>query len=544
MPNSKIERHVKIFDTTLRDGQQCPGAGMSFENNISYAQLAHKLGVDILEAGFPSASKLDFEIVNTIASEIAPKSDSPIIAALCQLRSDQVDKTIEALAPAIKYKKARLHVYLPVDPRLMAASLGEERASNKPQLLKDLYEFISRAYHAGLEIEFSPEGYSRQAENFDFVTDAIRTAVGEGATTINCPDTIGGAARYQGKEYFVEKMKAHAEIIAQEFPNKEITWSVHCHNDFGLALENSLNGVFYGPALQIEGCFNGVGERAGNVALEQCVMNIKHFGESFSPAFSTSIKTEYLKEISDFIRAHMLPRQPHSPIVGENAMRHSSGGHTNAILKDPLAYQPFDPAEVGAEISFAFGPLSGGNHARSIIQDSGFVCEENEKAAIAQFVKDTYQERRKGITDQELLEAYFDFRKPIAIERFAYGKSEDKASVTLEGKFFNKEGKIFGEVKGKDSALAALKNLIDHEFPGLEILSHRGESSGRGTSATCVSHIVVQGNSPERFAGRGEDQDIEISAMKALVDAANKAYVNHAYRKESKEYYNNASVNS
>lgn len=537
MVQQESSKQVKIFDTTLRDGQQCPGAGMSFENNLAYAHLAKKLGVDILEAGFPAASKLDFEIVNHIATEITEGQNSPIVAALCQLRSDQVDKTIEALGPAIKNKKARLHVYLPVDPRLMAASLGEERALNRKGLIKDLEEFVGRAFRAGLEVEFSPEGYSRQGHNFDFVTDLIRCAVSAGASIINCPDTIGGAAPYQDKEYFVEKMKQHADIIKEEFPSKVITWSVHCHNDFGLALENSLNGVFYGPALQIEGCFNGVGERAGNVALEQCVMIIKHFGESFPTPFRTAIKTEHLKEVSDFIRAHMLPRQPHSPIVGENAMRHSSGGHTNAVLKDPLAYQPFDPAEVGADITFSFGPLSGGNHARSIIQDSGFICEENEKAIIAQFIKDTYQERRKGITDEELLEAYYQYRKPISINHFAYGKTEDQASVTLDGKFFDLVGRIEGEIRGKDSALAALKKLIDENFPGLEILSHRSESDGRGTSASSVSNIVVQGINSERYSGRGEDQDIEISAMKALVDAANRAYVNAAYRKESKNFY-------
>ena len=264
----------------------------------------------------------------------------------------------------------------------------------------------------------------------------------------------------------------------------------------------------------------------------------------FPDPFITTINTPYLTEISDFIQAHMLPRQPHSPIVGENAMKHSSGGHTNAILKDPLAYQPFDPAAVGAEISFAFGPLSGGNHARSIIQDSGFVCEETEKTTIAQFVKDTYQDRRKGITDEELLDAYIDFRKPMSIKHFEYGKNEGRASVTLEGSFFGKEGKIEGEIIGKDSALAALKNLIDKEFPGLEILSHKGESTGRGTSASCISNIVVQGSDGEKFSGQGEDQDIEISAMKALVDASNRAYVSHSYRKESKEYIKNASVNS
>lgn len=522
---------VYIFDTTLRDGQQCPGAGMSFEANLEYALIAQRLGVDVLEAGFPAASKLDFEIVNKIAEQVsAVDNNKTVIAALSQLRAEQVDKTIEALWPALKTKKARLHVYLPVDPQLMVASLGEERAANRLALCKDLEEFISRAIKVGMEVEFSPEGYSRQGSNFDFVTDLIRIAVSAGATVINCPDTIGGAAKYEGREYFVEKMKQHSQIITREFPDKKIIWSTHCHNDFGLALENSLNAVFDGPARQIEGCFNGIGERAGNVALEQCIMVIKHFGKNFEQQFFTDIKTEYIKQISDFVKNNMLPRQPHFPIIGENAMRHSSGGHTNAILKNPLAYQPFDPAEIGAEITFAFGPLSGGNHAKSIIEDSGFICDESEKAQIAQFIKDVYHERRKGITDEELISAYVEYRKPIRVENFDYSKNENTAAVKLHGKFFNRDGIVESEVKGKDSALAALKLLIDSEISGIEIVSHKSESAGKGTSATSVSYIVVQGAGGQRFSGKGEDQDIEISAMKALVDAANKAFVHQEYR--------------
>ncbi len=525
-----MSEKVYIFDTTLRDGQQCPGAGMSFEDNLKYAELARKLGVDVLEAGFPAASKLDFEIVSEIASALSTtEEDRVTVAALSQLRSEQIDKTIEALWPALKTKQARLHVYLPVDPQLMVASLGEERAKDRLALCKDLEEFISRAYKVGMQVEFSPEGYSRQGSNFDFVTDLIRIAVSAGATVINCPDTIGGAYKAQGQEYFVEKMKKHAAIIEKEFPDKKIIWSAHCHNDFGMALENSLNAVFEGPARQIEGCFNGIGERAGNVALEQCIMAIKHFGAMMPEKYEVAAKAEYIKEVSDFIRNNMLPRQPHFPITGDNAMKHSSGGHTNAILKNPLVYQPFDPAEVGAEITFAFGPLSGGNHAKSIIEDSGFICDEHEKAKIAQFVKDVYQERRKGITDEELISAYVEYRKPINVQTYSYSKSEGTAGVVLEGKFFGRAGSITSEIEGKDSALAALKQLIDSEMPGLEILSHKSESAGKGTSAVSVSYIVVQSVGGSRFSGRGEDQDIEISAMKALVDAANKAFVHQEY---------------
>jgi 2-isopropylmalate synthase len=403
-------QQIKIFDTTLRDGQQCPGAAMSFEKNIEYAQLASKVGVDVLEAGFPAASQTDFTIVNSIAQEITSINNSPIIAALCQLRESQIDITLNALQPAIRRQKARLHTYLPVDPALMPASLGEY-AADRQNIVADVHRLIKKATDSGAEVEFSPEGYSRMGENFDFVTDVIRAAISAGATIINCPDTIGGACKWQGKDYFVEKMQLHADIMRKEFPHKNITWSVHCHNDFALALENSMNAVFLGPATQIEGCFNGIGERAGNVSLEQCIMYLKHFGAlgNGEKTFFTQANTAALQSLSDFVSCYMLPRQPHWPITGENAAKHSAGGHTNAIINNPLAYQPFDPKEIGNEISFLFGPLSGGNHAKTIIEKNGYPCAEEEKVAITQYIKNYYADRRKGITDQELLQGYLQY---------------------------------------------------------------------------------------------------------------------------------------
>ncbi len=380
-----------------------PGAGMSFEHNLRYAQLACELRVDILEAGFPSASALDFEIVHTISEQYGTSPTSPIIAGLCQLRADQVERTVEALAPSIRHNKARLHTYVPVDPELMAASLGD-RADDKAQIVSDTFRFIQMAAKAGCEVQFSPEGYSRVGGNFDFTTELIRAAIEAGATIINCPDTIGGACKLEGESYFVNNMKRHADIIAREFPNHAITWSVHCHNDFGLAVENTISAVFDGPATQIEGCINGIGERAGNAALEQCVMIVKQFGEvaQTGPCHTTA-DTSKIQKISDFVHSHMLPRQPHWPVSGQNAAKHSSGGHTNAILKNPMAYQPFDPQQTGKAISFVFGPLSGGNHAKSIIESNGYICGNNEKAHIAQFIKDQFKQRRKGVTDEELI---------------------------------------------------------------------------------------------------------------------------------------------
>lgn len=406
----KKDERVFIFDTTLRDGQQSPGAGMSFDDNLMYAEYAHELGIDILEAGFPAASQQDFEIVHAISEYNAAQQSEMMIAALCQLREEQVVRTMEALQPCLSGSKARLHTYLPVDPDLMSASLGK-LAKDPRRIIAELHHLIQLAVNEGFEVEFSLEGYSRIQHHFDFATDVIRTAVSAGAHVINCPDTIGGASRWQGKNYFVANMQRHAEIIKKEFPEHNIIWSAHCHNDFGLALDNTMTAVFAGPARQIEGCINGVGERAGNVPLEQCILFIDQFGKEAHQdyAFFTHAKLEKLSKISNFIAEKMLVRQPHWPITGKNAARHSSGGHTNAILKNPLAYQPFDPTHVGNPISFAFGPLSGSNHAKAILEKHGFHCPDKKKIAITQAIKNKYAARRKGITDEELIEGYREY---------------------------------------------------------------------------------------------------------------------------------------
>jgi 2-isopropylmalate synthase len=498
---------------------------MTFEDNLQYALLAHKLRIDILEAGFPSASSTDFAIVNLIAKDMAALNSPMKISALCQLRENQVIKTMEALAPSLALKRARIHIYVPVDPELMHASLGE-LANDKPLIIATVNRLISLMTTAGFEVEFSPEGYSRQRENFDFVTDLIRAAVSAGASVINCPDTIGGASQYQGDEYFIHKMAKHKTMMAQEFPGRDLIWSMHCHNDFGTALDNSLYGVFNGIARQIEGCINGVGERAGNVALEQCIMAIRQFGTAKHLAHKlyTNIDVAYLKEASDFIAAKMLPRQPHSPVVGKNAAAHTSGGHINAILNNPLAYQPFDPREIGSEITFVFGPLSGSNHAQQIITKFNYRCDDAEKVAITQAIKDYYADRRKGITDEELMHAYRDYRAPIKLSQITYKKDDaGKTTVNFHGNFFTKTDLVV-EYQGRGSALSALNNALNEVLPTITVIDYSSRSRGTTVDALCESKITIDYNGI-RYYGEASDEDIEISALKALVAAVNNAYI-------------------
>ncbi|NRA44744.1 MAG: 2-isopropylmalate synthase [Oligoflexales bacterium] len=412
MENQTMCKKIEIFDTTLRDGQQCPGAAMSLEKNLEFASLAREFGVDVLEAGFPASSSNEFDVVYKICESYARFTSSPKVAALCQLRPEQYDVTMRSLEPLISKGRARLHTYLPVDPLLMASSLGTSAQNRKREMVEKLFHHVKMVVANGIEVQFSPEGYSRMGGNFDFTTDLIRAAVEGGAAVINCPDTVGGACRRQGSEFFVEHMKEHARIIEAEFPDRDITWSVHCHNDLGLALDNTMAAVFEGPATQVEGCINGIGERAGNVSIEQACMYIKQFGDSMDgdSKLETQINFGMIQEISNFVAENMLERQAHWPISGDNAARHTSGGHTNAILKNPLIYQAFDTRVIGKEIKLAFGPSSGGNHAKAIVEQHGYQCPDAEKAVVAQYIKSYYKHRYKGITDDELIHAFLKFR--------------------------------------------------------------------------------------------------------------------------------------
>jgi 2-isopropylmalate synthase len=306
---------------------------------------------------------------------------------------------------------------------------------------------------------------------------------------------------------------------------------MHCHNDFGTALDNSLNGVFSGVARQIEGCINGVGERAGNVALEQCIMTIRQFGqgEHLKQKYHTNIDISYLKEASDFIAERMLPRQPHSPIVGKNSASHTSGGHINAILKNPLAYQPFDPKDIGSEISFVFGPLSGSNHAQQVITKLGYSCQDDEKVAITQSIKDFYADRRKGVTDEELLIAYKQYRAPIKLEHLSYAKDDSgKTVVTFHGLFFtNHDFSI--EYQGRGSALSALNKAVNNYLATTTVVDYNSHSAGHTVDALCISKIIIDLNG-KRYNGQAEDDDIEISALKAFIDAVNNAYIEEHYK--------------
>jgi 2-isopropylmalate synthase len=507
---------VQIFDTTMRDGRQCPGAWVSNEVYFKYIEMAGATWFDQIEAWFPSSSQSEWNQVHEVAKMAWSGELWSVVVWLCQLKQDQVEKTITALKPA--KEKGLLHLYFPVDPELLAASVGQV---DQKEIVRYVYNYVKMSTESGLAVQFSPEGYSRVASNFDFCTDLIRAAVSAGAKFINCPDTIGWASHYEWTWYYVENMRKHKQIIDNEFPGNHVVWSVHNHNDLWNAVENSLWGVVNGVARKIEGTVWWVGERAWNADLLQIIMNFRKY---HSEAFDTShIDISRFCELGRFVGNNMLQTQDHYPIIWANAFRHTSWGHVNALLKDPLVYHPFHPASVGWEISLLFGPQSWGNHAAEIVKKLGYLCPKEDASKFGQFVKDYYPDRYKWVSDQEVLDAYFSYRFPVRID--AYGKQWNIFTIT--GDIFWKTVEEFSW----KTVLSWFKAFLDSKIklPNIATRGFENREQWEGIDAIAVAKITVH-DTMCAVEWHGESQDIEMASIYALLDGYKRYFSTKKYK--------------
>lgn len=515
--NNITPEKIVLFDTTLRDWQQCPWAWIEKdEDYFKYLALAKKTWFDIIEAWFPSASEKEFDRVN-IASHLNSNLNSPIIAWLCQLRQAQIEKTIRALEPWINNQRSLLHTYFPVDPNLLKASIWEN--INKDETLKQVNDFIKMAVESWMIVQFSPEWYSRVWENFDFCTELIISAIEWGARFINCPDTIWWASRFQWDNYFVRKMIEHKKIIDERFPWNNVIWSLHNHNDYWLAVDNSIEWVVNWIARKVEWTVWWVWERWWNADLLQVVMQM---GDLLSDKFDVShINTTSFIEIWNFVSDKVLKIQDHYPIIWNNAFRHTSWWHTNAVLRNPTVYQPFHPKVVWWEINLVFWPLSGWALAKDIIEKKWFICDKNESAKICQYIKDYWSNRYKWITDEELLEAYFSYRSPISIDKY------DKMwnSITFYWKIFDKENIVLNW----KTIFQALKDYIEQNNSEFSVIEFNANSDKSWENSDSISNVKIE-IEWQIFEWLWKDNDIEMSSIKALINAYNKYYVEKNYK--------------
>jgi 2-isopropylmalate synthase len=352
---------VKIFDTTLRDGEQSPGFSMNTEEKVRMARQLAKLGVDVIEAGFPIASKGDLEAVQAVAKEVR---DVPV-AALARAKQQDVDAAIEALKPAAE---PRLHVFLATSDLHLKAKLNMTRE----QAVEAIGSMVKYGRKHVAEVEFSAEDAGRT--DIEYLCEVCRVAAEAGATVLNLPDTVGYAVPEEYGEMF-RKVREHLN------GNSHVTLSAHCHDDLGLAVANSLAAVRAGVR-QIECTVNGIGERAGNASLEEVVVALAVRKESFG--VTTGIRLEQLfpasRMLTEITGAQVAPNKA---VVGANAFAHEAGIHQDGIIKNPLTYEIISPETVGVPSrSLVVGKHSGRHALRETLRNLGYEPNDAELAEV------------------------------------------------------------------------------------------------------------------------------------------------------------------
>jgi 2-isopropylmalate synthase len=501
--NAKSEKdRVVIFDTTLRDGEQCPGATMTHEEKLEVAELLDDMGVDIIEAGFPIASEGDFAAVQ----EIATRSKNAVICGLSRASFNDIDRCAEAIKPA---KRKRIHTFLSTSPVHMKYKLQKEP--------HEVYEMViaqvTRARGHTDDVEWSAEDGTRT--EFDFLCRCVEAAIKCGATTINIPDTVG----YTVPEEYFKLMKRLREAV----PNSDqARFSVHCHNDLGMAVANSLAGVNAG-ARQIECTINGIGERAGNAALEEVVMAINVRNDVLP--YWTKIDTTMLTRASKLVSAATsFPVQYNKAIVGRNAFAHESGIHQDGMLKHTQTYEIMTPETVGVkQTSLVMGKHSGRHAFQHKLEELGYKLGGNQLddafvrfKALADRKKQIYDEDIEALVDEEIAHAQ-DRVKLESLSVIAGTRGPQRATMKL-----NIDGRnVLEECEGNgpvDAIFNCIKSLVPHEAV-LELYQVHAVTEGTDAQAEVSVRLSDKGRS---VTARGADPDTLVASAKAYLGALNK----------------------
>ncbi len=493
---------VIIFDTTLRDGEQSPGASMTREEKLRIARALEKLRVDVIEAGFAIASPGDFEAVKSIADTI---KDSRICSLARAVDAD-IDRAAEALANA---NAGRIHTFIATSPIHMEYKLRLQ----PDQVIEQAVRAIKRARNLCEDVEFSCEDGGRS--EIDFLCRIIEQAIDAGARTINIPDTVGYAIPHQ----FAETIRQ----ILERVPNADkAIFSVHCHNDLGLAVANSLAAVTAG-ARQVECTINGLGERAGNAALEEIVMALRTRQDVFR--VDTGIVTEHILSTSRLVSSITgFPVQPNKAIVGANAFAHESGIHQDGVLKHRETYEIMSAQSVGWHANkLSLGKLSGRNAFRTRLQELGIELADQDElnAAFARFKE--LADKKHEIFDEDLQALVSDSITDVPERmRLSY---LDVTSRTGE----TPVAKISVEVDGVErQASASGSGPVDAAFRALEEIAHSGANLQLYSVNAITEGTDSQGEVTVRLEkdgrivnGNGADTDIVIASAKAYINALN-----------------------
>ena len=493
---------VVIFDTTLRDGEQCPGATMTHEEKLAVAELLDDMGVDIIEAGFPIASEGDFAAVH----EIAKRAKNSVICGLSRAAFKDIDRCAEAIKPA---ERRRIHTFLSTSPVHMKYKLQKEP--------HEVYEMViaqvTRARGHTDDVEWSSEDGTRT--EIDFLCRCVEAAINAGATTINIPDTVG----YSVPEEYYNLFKT----VRERVPNSDkAVFSTHCHNDLGMAVANSLAGVKAG-ARQIECTINGIGERAGNAALEEVVMAMKVRNDVLP--YATGIDATMLTRASKLVSAATsFPVQYNKAIVGRNAFAHESGIHQDGMLKNAQTYEIMMPESVGVkQTSLVMGKHSGRHAFVHKLEELGYQLASNQLEdafvrfkALADRKKQIYDEDIEALVDEEIATAH-DRVKIVSLTVIAGTQGPQSATLTLDidGKNITTQATGNGPV---DAIFNAIHALVPHEAV-LELYQVHAVTEGTDAQAEVSVRLHHDGRS---YTSRGADPDTLVASAKAYLGALNK----------------------
>jgi 2-isopropylmalate synthase len=496
---------VVIFDTTLRDGEQCPGATMTHEEKIEVAELLDTMGVDIIEAGFPIASDGDFAAVH----EIAKRTKNAVVCGLSRAAFNDIDRCAEAIKPA---ERKRIHTFLSTSPVHMKWKLQKE----PHQVLDMVIAQVTRARNHVDDVEWSAEDGTRT--EFEFLCRCVEAAIKAGATTINIPDTVG----YTTPEEYFEMFRRVRETV----PNSDkAVFSVHCHNDLGMAVANSLAGVKAG-CRQIECTINGIGERAGNAALEEVVMAMKVRNDVLP--FWTGVDATMLTRASKLVAAATsFPVQYNKAIVGRNAFAHESGIHQDGMLKNAQTYEIMTPESVGVkQTSLVMGKHSGRHAFVHKLEEMGYHLQSNQLEdafvrfkALADRKKHIYDEDIEALVDEEIAHAQ-DRIKLLSLSVIAGTRGPQRATMKLDidGKQALAECEGNGPV---DAVFNCIKEIVPHEAV-LELYQVHAVTAGTDAQAEVSVRLAHDGRA---VTAKGADPDTLVASAKAYLGALNKLLV-------------------
>ncbi len=506
------KQHLIVFDTTLRDGEQSPGASMTKDEKVRIALMLEKMRVDVIEAGFAIASEGDFQAVKAVAQAV---KDSTICSLSRAIEAD-IRRAAEAIKPA---NSGRIHTFLATSPIHMKYKLQMQPDDVVAQAVKA----VRFARNLAADVEFSCEDAGRS--EMDFLCRIVEAAIDAGARTINIPDTVG----YAIPELYAEQIRQLIERV----PNSDkAIFSVHCHNDLGLAVANSLAAVQAG-ARQVECTINGLGERAGNASLEELVMAVRTRPDVFQ--VETRINPVYIVPTSRLVSTITgFPVQPNKAIVGKNAFAHESGIHQDGILKHRETYEIMKAEDVGWKTnSLVLGKHSGRNAFRARLQELGinFASEQELNTAFTLFKQladkkhEIYDEDLQALVTDTLAAAAAEYVQLVAMEvQSKTGETPlGKVVLNIEGKEQNAQAEGSGPV---DAVFKAIESLIN-SGASLELYSVNAITSGTDSQGEVTVRLALGGRIVN---GLGADTDIVIASAKAYINALN-ALQNHADRR-------------